>query len=34
MKGRLRLDYRTRRGAAIGFEPDIVYGKDNNSWPN
>jgi len=31
IKGRLRLDYRGRRGIAIGFESDIDYGKDNSS---
>src|SRR5207302_687872 len=32
IKGRLRLDYRGRRGPAIGFESDITYGKDDSSW--
>jgi LPS-assembly protein len=32
IKGRLRLDYRGRRGLAIGFESDIDYGKDNSSY--
>ena len=32
IKGALRLDYRVRRGAAIGFSPDIVYGKNKNSY--
>lgn len=32
IKGRVRLDYRTRRGAAIGFESDVKYGKDDSSW--
>ena len=32
IKGRIRLDYRGRRGAAVGFESDIDYGKDNSSW--
>ena len=32
IKGRLRLDYRGRRGIAIGFESDIDYGKDKSSW--
>jgi len=32
IKGRVRLDYRVRRGVAIGFESDIDYGKDNSSW--
>ncbi|HXX42196.1 MAG TPA: LPS assembly protein LptD [Chthoniobacterales bacterium] len=31
IQGRLRLDYRGRRGVAIGFESDIDYGKDNSS---
>jgi hypothetical protein len=31
IKGRLRLDYRGRRGIAIGFDSDIDYGKDNSS---
>jgi LPS-assembly protein len=30
--GRLRLDYRTRRGVAIGFNGHIDYGKDDSSW--
>lgn len=28
----MRLDYRYRRGAAIGFSPDIRYGKDERSF--
>ncbi|CAN5547713.1 hypothetical protein BH20VER1_BH20VER1_09890 [soil metagenome] len=32
IKGTVRLDYRTRRGAAIGFQPDIVFGKNNSSF--
>jgi len=32
IKGRLRLDYRGRRGLAVGFETDIDYGKDNSSY--
>jgi LPS-assembly protein len=32
IKGRLRIDYRGRRGLAIGFESDIDYGKDNSSY--
>jgi len=32
IKGRVRLDYRGRRGVAIGFESEIDYGKDNSSW--
>jgi len=31
IKGRIRLDYRARRGVAIGFEADTDYGKDNSS---
>ena len=32
IKGRVRLDYRVRRGVALGFESDIDYGKDDSSW--
>jgi hypothetical protein len=32
IKGRLRLDYRARRGVALGFESDMNYGKDDSSW--
>ncbi len=32
IKGRLRLDYRSRRGVAVGFDSDVEYGKDKNSW--
>src|SRR5215468_10828856 len=31
VKARIRLDYFGRRGAAIGFDPVIDYGKDENS---
>ena len=31
IRGHLRLDYFGRRGAAIGFDPIIDYGKDQNS---
>src|SRR5713101_3915267 len=31
IKGRIRLDYRVRRGPAIGFESDTDYGKDKSS---
>src|SRR6266403_2629882 len=31
IKGSLRLDYFGRRGPAIGFDPVIDYGKDQNS---
>lgn len=32
IKGRVRLDYRARRGVALGFESDVKYGKDDSSW--
>jgi LPS-assembly protein len=32
IKGRVRLDYRIRRGPAIGFEASMEYGKDDSSW--
>jgi hypothetical protein len=32
IKGRLRLDYRGRRGVGIGFDSDIDYGKDKSSY--
>lgn len=28
----IRLDYRSRRGVAVGFEPDIRYGDDKKSY--
>jgi hypothetical protein len=31
IKGRIRLDYRGRRGVAVGFDSDIDYGKDKAS---
>jgi LPS-assembly protein len=31
IKGKLRLDYRGRRGPAIGFDSDVDYGKDKSS---
>jgi len=31
IKGRIRLNYMARRGVAIGFDPSIEYGKNNNS---
>ena len=34
IKGRIRLDYRGRRGVAVGFDSDIEYGKDKSSWAN
>jgi LPS-assembly protein len=30
--GRVRLDYRARRGVAIGFESDVKYGEDKESF--
>jgi LPS-assembly protein len=32
MKAVIRLDYRYRRGLAFGFEPDIRFGADKQSW--
>ena len=32
IKTQVRLDYRSRRGVAIGLEPDLRYGKDAKSW--
>ncbi len=32
IKAIVRLDYRARRGVALGFEPDINYGKNNKSF--
>jgi LPS-assembly protein len=32
IKGRVRFDYRTRRGEAIGFESEVKYGKDDSSF--
>ena len=29
--GTVKLDYRTRRGIALGFDSEIHYGKENNS---
>ena len=31
IKGTVHLDYRSRRGAALGFDADVQYGKDDNS---
>jgi LPS-assembly protein len=31
IQGRARLDYRSRRGVAFGFDSNIEYGKDKNS---
>ena len=31
IRGRVRLDYRGRRGVALGFDSTIDYGKDDNS---
>ena len=32
IKAIFRLDYRYRRGLAFGFEPDIRFGEDKQSW--
>jgi LPS-assembly protein len=32
IQGRVRLDYRERRGLAVGFDSSMEYGKDNESW--
>jgi lipopolysaccharide export system protein LptA len=32
IRTQIRLDYRSRRGVALGLEPDITYGKDKSSW--
>jgi len=32
IKTQIRLDYRSRRGVALGLEPEIRYGKDKTSW--
>ncbi len=32
IRGRVRLDYRQRRGVALGFESEINYGKDDSSF--
>jgi lipopolysaccharide assembly outer membrane protein LptD (OstA) len=32
IKALFRLDYRYRRGVAFGFEPDIRFGADKQSW--
>lgn len=32
IKIQIRLDYRSRRGVALGLEPDMHYGKDKKSW--
>jgi len=32
LKGTIRLDYRARRGVALGFESELKYGKDNASF--
>ena len=31
-KMQVRLDYRSRRGLALGLEPDIRYGQNKTSW--
>jgi lipopolysaccharide assembly outer membrane protein LptD (OstA) len=32
IKATFRLDYRSRRGVAFGFEPDIRFGANKQSW--
>ncbi|HKP93547.1 MAG TPA: hypothetical protein VJS88_06595, partial [Chthoniobacterales bacterium] len=32
IKATYRLDYRSRRGPAFGFEPDIRFGENKRSW--
>jgi len=32
IKGRLQLDYRSRRGPAIGFDSEVRYGKNDTSF--
>jgi LPS-assembly protein len=32
IKTEIRLDYRSRRGVALGLAPDIRYGDDKKSW--
>ena len=32
VQGRVRLDYRGRRGLALGFDSSAEYGKDKESW--
>ena len=32
IKGTVRLDYRTRRGVAAGFQADMTYGKNKSSY--
>lgn len=32
IKALIRLDYRSRRGIAFGFEPDIRFGANRQSW--
>jgi lipopolysaccharide assembly outer membrane protein LptD (OstA) len=32
IKGVFKLDYRYRRGLAFGFDPDIRFGTDKQSW--
>jgi len=34
IKGRVRLDYRVRRGAAIGFDSEMNYGPGDKSYLN
>lgn len=32
ISGDIHLDYRTRRGVAVGFDASMKYGKDDDSW--
>ncbi len=32
IRTQIRLDYRSRRGLALGLEPDIRYGENKTSW--
>src|SRR3954470_5169662 len=34
IKATIRLDYRYRRGLAFGFDPDIRFGQNKQSWAN
>jgi hypothetical protein len=34
IKATFRLDYRSRRGLAFGFDPEIRFGKNKQSWAN
>jgi lipopolysaccharide export system protein LptA len=32
LNGIVHLDYRSRRGVALGFDANLTYGKDDSSW--